>query len=137
MSWKVPICYIKGDLSILKWYSSGPNTHVVPNKHVGWTVSTRLISVWSWLIMWGGYLSTEISKSWYIIGFFLRINKNEWNSYNGFAIDKKKVLLTDRLMKCNLSTLANFEPSLKFSSKINKHVVPNKSMLGGFCLWNK
>ena len=87
--------------------------------------------------MWGGYLSTEISKSRYIIGFFLRINKNEWNSYNGFAIDKKKVLLTDRLMKCNLSTLANLEPSLKFSSKINKHVVPNKSMLGGTFLENK
>ena len=67
----------------------------------------------------------------------MRINKNEWNSYNGFAIDKKKVFLTDRLIKCNLSTLANLEPSLKFSSKINKHVVPNKSMLGGILEGNK
>ena len=28
-------------------YSSGPNNHVVPNKHVGWTVSCRLMSMWS------------------------------------------------------------------------------------------
>ena len=30
-----------------KDYSSGPNCRVVPYKHVGWTLSTKPISMWS------------------------------------------------------------------------------------------
>ena len=35
---------LKDEMSI---YSSGPNCHVVPYKHVGWTILSKLISMWS------------------------------------------------------------------------------------------
>ena len=35
-------------------YSSGPNNRVVPYKHVGWTISPKLINMWSLISMWGG-----------------------------------------------------------------------------------
>ena len=33
-------------------YSSGPNNSVVLNKHSGWTISAKLINVWSGISMW-------------------------------------------------------------------------------------
>ena len=35
-------------------YSSGPNKRVVPNNHVGWTVQTKFISMWSLINMRSG-----------------------------------------------------------------------------------
>ena len=46
-------------------YSSGPNNHVVPYNHVGWTISLNLIVMWSQLIMWGRFFPHSVKNPFY------------------------------------------------------------------------
>ena len=43
-------------------FISGPNNHVVPYNHVGWTISLNLIVMWSQLIMWGRFFPQSVKN---------------------------------------------------------------------------
>ena len=49
-------------LFTISGYSSGPNNHVVPYNHVGWTISLNLIVMWSQLIMWGRFFPQSVKN---------------------------------------------------------------------------
>ena len=42
-------------------YSSGPNNSVVLNKQGGWTISQKLINMWSEISMWSMFLGLTMS----------------------------------------------------------------------------